>query len=56
VLLADPDRPVTEEEIAAVDSYRETLREKFPIATGGRATIVTDFDGLTPPRRRTVGR
>ncbi|MEA2570361.1 MAG: hypothetical protein QOI24_2362 [Acidobacteriota bacterium] len=56
VLLADPDRPITEEEIAAVDGYRETLREKFPIATGGRASVVTDFDGLTPPRRRTVGR
>jgi len=56
VLLTDPSRPVTDEEIAAVDSYRQIFREKFPVATGGRANVVTDFDPATPPRRRTVGR
>ncbi|HKO00198.1 MAG TPA: hypothetical protein VJ032_00810, partial [Thermoanaerobaculia bacterium] len=56
VLLADPSRPATDEEIAAVDSYRQILRENFPIATGGRANVVTDFDPSPQPRRRTVGR
>lgn len=54
VLLTDPLKPATDEDVAAVDSYRRTLIEKFPIATGGRGNIVAGFDPATPPRRRTA--
>jgi hypothetical protein len=56
ILIADADRAVTDEELAAVDSYRRALRDYFPIATGGRANVITEFDWTTPPRRRAVTR
>ncbi|MBV9497608.1 MAG: hypothetical protein JOZ54_25455 [Acidobacteria bacterium] len=55
VLLTDPDRAVTADELALVQRYREVLEAKFPIATGSRANVTTAIDTAPlPPRRRSL--
>lgn len=52
VLLADPDRPVAESELALVQQYRGLLETNFPIATGKRANVTTSIVAAPPPARR----
>ncbi|HKO58859.1 MAG TPA: hypothetical protein VJ276_23530 [Thermoanaerobaculia bacterium] len=54
VLLADPDRPVSESELALVQQYRGLLEANFPVATGGRANVTTSVSPAPPPARRRV--
>jgi hypothetical protein len=54
VLLADPDRPVAESELALVQQYRGLLEANFPVATGGRAEVTTSVAPVPPPPRRRV--
>ena len=42
VLLADPDRPYTGEEMAKMQNYRRIVEQKFATATGGRASMTTE--------------
>jgi hypothetical protein len=53
VLVADPARAVTAEEIAKVAKVRREMETNFRIATGGRGELVTAFG---PQRRRVVHR
>ena len=53
VLLADPDREPTSDELSKMAVYRELLERNFKTATGGRAEISTAFSLPEPgPRRR----
>lgn len=52
VLLADPDRPVGENELALVQQYRGLLEQNFPVATGGRGNVTTSIAAVPPPARR----
>ena len=52
VLLAPPERPATETEVALVEQYRSLLRTNFPTATGDRAGIALIDAPTQPPRRR----
>ena len=55
VLLTNPDREPTEEEIAAVDEYRHLLETDFGTATNHRGTVTTTLTPPAPgPRRRAV--
>ncbi|HEX8171101.1 MAG TPA: hypothetical protein VF824_11230 [Thermoanaerobaculia bacterium] len=55
VLIHDPDREITAEELADVQSYRSLLENDFRTATGGRASVITTFElPATGPRRRSV--
>ena len=61
VLLADPSRAVTSEELATLQGIRRTFEHRFAAATGGRATLATAFvppppPPPAPPRRRAAGR
>lgn len=50
VLMTDPSRDVTSDELAFVAGLQDGLRHDFATVTGGRASVVTSIDG--PPRRR----
>ncbi len=52
VLLTNPQRPATPEEVATITSYRRLLETNFQTATGGRGEVTTDFTPSTVPRRR----
>jgi hypothetical protein len=56
VLVAAPERPATQNEVAAMANYRHLLETDFPTATGGRASVSTLFTDPGPavPRRRAV--
>ncbi|HEV7923694.1 MAG TPA: hypothetical protein VGR02_23140 [Thermoanaerobaculia bacterium] len=55
VLLADPDRPVSESEVALVQQYRGLLETNFPMATAERGNVTTSIvPAPPPPRRRAV--
>ena len=60
VLLADPSRPFTAEELAEVQKYRGLMEADFRTATLGRGEIVTTVETPEPPpagpRRRAVRR
>lgn len=57
VLLADPSRPATEEELAMVRQYRGLIEADFRTATSGRGEVTTSVEPPpTGPRRRAVGR
>ena len=53
VLLADPRRPVTDAEVAAMNGYRLVLERDFRTATGRRASVTTAFEP-TPIHRRSL--
>jgi hypothetical protein len=50
VLLTDPSRDVTAEELAYVGGLQDDLERDFATVTGGRASVVTSIEG--PQRRR----
>jgi hypothetical protein len=50
VLLTDPSREVTADELAFVTGLQHDLQHDFAMVTGGRASVVTSIEG--PPRRR----
>ncbi len=54
VLLATPDRAVSQDEVDSVANYRKLLEERFSRATAGRAAVTTSFTLPLPggPRRR----
>lgn len=52
VMVSDPDRPVRDAEIAAINDYRGFVERDFPIATGGRGSISTILAPPTVPVRR----
>lgn len=57
VLVSDPDRPVTEQEVLTVNHYRELLETDFRTATNSRGAVSTVLQ--TPPsgpRRRAAGK
>jgi len=54
VLLAPPERPAPEGEVALVEQYRSLLEANFPTATGGRASIAAVDASTQPPRRRAM--
>ena len=60
VLLADPSRPVTAEELAEMQKYRGLMEADFRTATLGRGEVVTAIETPEPPpagpRRRAVRR
>jgi hypothetical protein len=57
VLVSDPDRPVTNEELAAVNDYRSLLENDFRTATNSRGSVSSVVE--QPPagtRRRAAGK
>ena len=57
VLVAAPEQPAAESELAAMSNYRRLLETDFPVATGGRAFVSTFFadpNAGGQPRRRAV--
>ena len=57
VIVADPDRPVTDAEIDLVNDYRRTMEADFVTATSGRASVSSVVEEpVAGPRRRTIRR
>ena len=57
VLLADPRRPATDDEIALVQHYRSLMETDFVRATNGRGSVSTAVEPApSGPRRRAVRR
>ena len=57
VLLTDPQRAPTDEELASVDHYRQLLEADFRTATSGRGTVSTTTAAQpSGPRRRAAGK
>lgn len=57
VLVRDPDRPVTEQEVATVNHYRGLLETDFRTATNNRGTVTTVVSAPPAgPRRRAAGK
>lgn len=54
VLLADPSKPVSLNDVAGVTWARDTLIRDFSSATGGRATVVALTAPAGTPRRRSA--
>ena len=52
VLLATPERDVTEEELASMTMYRRLLTDRFRLATAGRGEVMTTFTPGVKPRPR----
>jgi hypothetical protein len=51
VLVYEPSQPPRDGDIGAMQHYADLLRVRFKIATGGRASILTDFEPQYPRRR-----
>jgi hypothetical protein len=57
VLVSDPDRPVTDEELAAMNDYRGLLENDFRTATNGRGSVSAVIEQPPAgPRRRAAGK
>lgn len=57
VLVSDPDRPVTEQEVATVNHYRSLLETDFRTATSSRGLVSTVLQAPPAgPRRRAAGK
>lgn len=54
VLMTDPSRDVTHDELQFVENLQDGLRQDFATVTGGRGSVNTSIDG-PPRRRRSVG-
>ena len=57
VLVSDPGRPVTDEELALVNDYRHVLESDFRTATNSRGSVSTVLEQPPAgPRRRAAGK
>jgi hypothetical protein len=52
MILSDPNHPVTDDDLKAINGYRHLFEQNFFIATGGRGAVSTAFTPVPPHKRR----